>query len=189
MLHHASEGQRKLILCLRACMCSHMMVRGSLQGSSISLTVYVLGTFTRQALRSHSHLYSLPGGSQPGAWWMSSYSASWSRSWWHREKCRRRQESHTAERQSKAVMDQRKVPSPGLHTAVPGPLSDSSLLWTVGETGSLCVFLWTLHHQGVVMAVLVHFQLYWKMHLPRDSLQMSSLPLLHQRAGSFRISL
>lgn len=164
MLHCVSDGQRKLA------------------GVIHPLTVYVLGTFTRQALCSHSHLYSLPGGPQPGAWWMSSYSASWSRSWWHREKCRRRQESHTAERQSKAVMDQRKVPSPGLHTVAPGPLSDSSLLWTVGKTGSLCVFLRTLHHQGDVTAVLVHFPLYWKMELPGDSLQLSSLPLLHQTA-------
>lgn len=43
---------------------------------------------------------------------MSSYAASWSKSWWHLERYRPRQASHTAERQSMSVMGHRKVTSP-----------------------------------------------------------------------------
>lgn len=136
MCHTMQVKVRRNLLCVFVNTCAHIcytmlvQVRGNLQESPSFLTMYVLGIFTRQAIGHHSHLYNLLGEPQPGAWWMSSYSASWSRSWWHLERCRHHQGSHTVERQSKVVMAQRKVPSPGLHTLVLWPLIRQRT-WTV----------------------------------------------------------
>lgn len=187
--YHVSDGQRKPMsqcvcahVCVRTCHTMQKEARGPLQESPPSFSCGFWGSLWEQALGPHSYLCNRLGGSQPGAWWTSSYAASWPRSWWHLERCRPHQESHTAERQSEAVRAHSKVTSPA-HGCLLLPQQTAHSCWPWGKPCSVC-FPENPTYSGSQQGRPRMSSAVLKMQKSMDSLEISN-----ERVRSFRISL